>query len=49
MIEFSIDIKKNSVFSIETKKKLSFCFTVKCIVVKSVKQYQGISKDGDLI
>ena len=48
MIVFSIDTK-NKVFRTDTKIKIrSSCFPVKCIVVKSVKQDQDISKNGEL-
>ena len=30
------------------KKITLSCFTVKCIVVKSVKQYQDFTKDGEM-
>ena len=45
---FSIDTK-NFVFRTDTKTKIQgSCFPVKCFVVKSVKQDQDITKDGEI-
>ena len=48
MIVFSIDIK-NEIFRTDTSIKIQYsCFPVKCFVVKSVKQDQVITKDGEI-
>ena len=40
-------ISKTKFLGLILKKVLCSCFTVNCIVVKSMKQYQGIIKDGE--
>ena len=42
-------ILKKTFSRIDTKIKINgSCFTLKCILVKSVKQYQGFTKDGEI-